>query len=99
MVVSEDEDYEFTAGANRALVANFIAVPAMELKEAQEPDELDVEWPEASDGWVLEESCDLVTWTASTVPVSTGGGRKRAKVSTLPGSPCFFRLSKVMVAP
>jgi Divergent InlB B-repeat domain/Putative Ig domain len=92
--VSTKEDYKFTAGVNRALVANFLAIPASGIHETENPDELEFEWPEVNDGWVLQESTDMVTWVNSTREVIISGGMRRARISTLDVPGVFFRLVK-----
>jgi hypothetical protein len=92
--VNTDRDYEFDAAVNRTLVANFVELPAAGMKETEDPDEVEFEWPEASDGWILQESTDMVNWVNSTRPVSIGGGKKRSRASKTVNPHLFFRLVK-----
>ncbi len=92
--VNTDEDYQFTASVNRTLVANFIEIPATGIHETENEDEIEFEWPETADGWVLQESTDLRTWVNSTRPINLSGGKKRTRVSTLNVPGVFFRLAK-----
>jgi hypothetical protein len=92
--VNTDRDYEFDAAVDRTLVANFVELPAAGMKETEDPDEVEFEWPEASDGWILQESTDMVNWVNSTRPVSIGGGKKRSRASKTVNPHLFFRLVK-----
>jgi len=92
--VSTDKDYQFKAAVNRVLVANFVAVPVTGMKQTENPDEEEFEWPELSDGWVLQESSDLVNWFNSTRPVTTSGGKKKSRVNKVANPKLFFRLVK-----
>lgn len=92
--VNTDTDYQFTASANRTLVANFIVIPVTGIHETENENEMEFEWPETSDGWVLQESTDLSTWVNSTRPINLSGGKKRTRVSTLNVPGIYFRLVK-----
>jgi hypothetical protein len=92
--VNTDRDYEFDAAVNRTLVANFVELPAAGMKETEDPDEVEFEWPEASDGWILQESTDMVNWVNSTRPVNVGGGKKKSRVNRVANPKLFFRLVK-----
>ncbi|MDZ4402281.1 putative Ig domain-containing protein [Prosthecobacter sp.] len=92
--VNTDKDYQFDAAVNRTLVANFVEVPATGMKETEDPDEVELEWPEASDGWILQESSDMVNWVNSTRPVNIGGGKKKSRVNKIVNPKLFFRLVK-----
>jgi hypothetical protein len=92
--VSTDKDYQFPASVGRSLVAHFILLPVNQIHETEDPDEMEFEWPETSDGWVLQESTDLIHWVNSTRPVSIAGGKKRARVNTIQVPGVFFRLVK-----
>jgi len=92
--VSTDTDHQFTASVNRTLVANFILIPATGVHETENEDEMEFEWPETADGWVLQESTDLVNWVNSTRQITISGGKKRARISTLNVPGVFFRLVK-----
>jgi hypothetical protein len=90
--VNTDKDYPFTASVSRTLVANFIFIPATVFHGTENENEMEFEWPETADGWVLQESTDLSRWVNSTRPISLGGGKKRTRVSTLNVPGVFFRL-------
>ncbi len=92
--VNTDKDYEFDASADRALVAHFLELPAAGVRETEDPDEVEFEWPEASDGWILQESADMVNWVNSTRPVNIGGGKKHSRVNRIVNPHLFFRLVK-----
>ncbi len=92
--VNTDTDYQFTASANRTLVANFILIPATGMHQTENEDEMEFEWPETANGWVLQESTDLINWVNSTRQVNISGGKKRARISTLNVPGVFFRLVK-----
>jgi hypothetical protein len=94
VAVNTDEDYQFTASVNRALVANFIKIPVTGIHETENENEIEFEWPETADGWVLQESTDLTRWADSTRPIHLSGGKKRTRVSTLDIPGVFFRLTK-----
>jgi hypothetical protein len=79
---------------NRVLVAHFVELPVAGMKETEDPNEVEFEWPEASDGWILQESTDMVNWVNSTRPVSVGGGKKRSRASKTVNPHLFFRLVK-----
>ncbi len=92
--VNTDTDYQFVASVNRTLVANFIAIPATGFHETENENEMEFEWPETADGWVLQESTDLSKWVNSTRPINLSGGKKRTRVSTLNVPGIYFRLVK-----
>jgi hypothetical protein len=92
--VNTDEDYQFAASASRTLIANFVLIPAHGMKESDNPDELEFEWPANAAGWVLQESTDMATWVNSTRPVTETNGKKRAKVNKQSAPGVFFRLVK-----
>lgn len=90
--VSIDPAYSFTSAADRTLVANFIALPGIELSSAA-PGTLTLSWPDGAAGWLLEESADLVpgNWAESIrIPVIIGS-QKQVTI-TDPAGACFFRL-------
>jgi Divergent InlB B-repeat domain/Putative Ig domain len=90
--VNTDKDYQFTATNSRALVAHFIMIPATGMHETENENEMEFEWPETSDGWVLQESTDLSTWVNSTRPINLSGGKKHVRVNMLNVPGVFFRL-------
>ena len=92
--VNTDKDYQFTASTNRTLVANFILIPATGVHETENEDEMEFEWPETANGWVLQESTDLVNWVNSTRQINISGGKKRTRINTLSVPGVFFRLVK-----
>lgn len=92
--VSTDKDYEFDAAVNRVLVANFVEMPAAGMRETENPDEMEFEWPETSDGWILQESADMVNWVNSTRQVNVSGGKKKSRVNKIASPKLFFRLVK-----
>jgi hypothetical protein len=94
VAVNTDGDYQFTASVNRTLAANFIEIPVTGIHETENENEIEFEWPETADGWVLQESTDLTNWVNSTRPINLSGGKKRTRVSTLNIPGVFFRLSK-----
>ncbi len=89
--VSSDASYTFTSAAPRALTARFAALPKLDAAPAPTPGELLFIWPDTPD-WVLLESADLMTWTASTRTVTTTGGQNSISVQTSEG-PTFFKLA------
>jgi len=90
-VVSTSASYSFTSDANRTLVANFIAQPA--VKTVLSPGSVTVSWPEGASGWVLQECGDLGldAWTNSTRQVTVTGSQKQVTISPVTGM-SFFRL-------
>ena len=92
--VNTDTDYQFTASVSRTLVANFIAIPTTVMHETENEDEMEFEWPETANGWVLQESTDLINWVNSTRQVNISGGKKRTRISKLNVPGAFFRLVK-----
>lgn len=92
--VSTEKKYEFTIESSRTLVANFTVIPVTGIHETENEDEMEFEWPEFSDGWVLQESTDLIHWVNSNRPINLSGGKKRTRVNTLNVPGVFFRLVK-----
>jgi len=92
--VNTDKDYQFAASIARNLVANFVAIPATGMKETENPDEMEFEWPDNASGWVLQESADIVNWVNSVRQVTTGGGKKKSRVNRVVSPHLFFRLVK-----
>jgi uncharacterized repeat protein (TIGR02543 family) len=92
--VSSLRNYSFVMGNSAAtLVANFSELPKAVVAPTITPGEFTVTWPEAAAGYALEESTDLVTWTASPRPVTTSGGQKSVTVAA--GGPnTYFRLKR-----
>ena len=90
--VSTAASYTFTADANRTLVANFIAQPA--LMPVLSPGSVTVSWPAGASGWVLQEnaSMSLGSWTNSTRPETIVNGQKQVTISP-PSGTGFFRLA------
>jgi hypothetical protein len=90
-VVSTSASYSFTSDANRTLMANFIAQPA--VKTVLSPGSVTVSWPEGASGWVLQECGDLGmgAWTNSTRQVTVTGSQKQVTISPVTGM-SFFRL-------
>lgn len=90
--VSTSPLYVFASHGRRALVANFIAQPAVSTSLASGV--ATIWWPAGAAGWVLQESADLGPggWTDSSRPVSIVDGRKQVTVSPLTGIR-FFRLA------
>lgn len=83
----------FTVTAARTLVANFIAVPQMAaVTGVPGSNTMDITWPAASAGWVLEESTDLKNWAPSPRPITTTGDTKKVSITTS-GPGRYFRLS------
>ncbi len=89
--VSSDASYTFTSSAPRALTARFAALPKLDTAPAPTAGELLFTWPDTPD-WVLLESADLKTWTASTRTVTSTGGQNSVSVQTSEGQ-TFFRLA------
>lgn len=91
--VNAPADYVFTVNGARTLVAKFIAVPrVVVVTGAPGSHMMDITWPAAALGWVLEESPDLIDWTPSALPVTTTGDTNKVSVNTsAPGR--YFRLS------
>ena len=84
----------FTANADYAFVANFIALPVVSIS-APVGGVFGFSWPESATGWVLQESADLgaASWTTSTLPITTSGGQNQVSVFNAGGNR-FFRLVK-----
>jgi hypothetical protein len=93
-VVNTDTDYQFSASVSRTLVANFIVIPVTGIHETENENEMEFEWPETADGWVLQESTDLSHWVNSTRQITISGGKKHTRVRTLNVPGVFFRLVK-----
>ena len=83
--------YAFVSEVRRALVANFIAQPALTTTIASGM--VTIGWPAGAAGWTLQESPDLSpgSWINSTRPISIVGAQKQVTVSPLTGN-YFFRL-------
>lgn len=92
-LVSGDAEYSFNAADSRVLSAAFIAVPAISLAPSAPGSHiLRLVWPANAAGWILEESADLVHWTASARVPATNGANK--EVSITPTEPKrYFRLA------
>ncbi len=92
-IASSSASYTFTAAANRALIANFLAVPQVTATAgAPGSNTMDITWPATAAGWALEESVDLTIWTPSVRPVVTTSGTMTVSVLTT-GSCRYFRLT------
>jgi hypothetical protein len=90
--VSDSESYTFASSASRSLVANFIALPAMQATRAADGG-LTVSWPAGAAGWVLQEcpNLGLSNWTDSTQSVTVVGSQLQVTVQP-EGGQRFFRL-------
>ena len=90
--VSTSPLYRFASDVRRALVANFIAQPA--LSTTRVSDVVTVSWPAGATGWGLQECLDLMAgnWTDSSLPVAIVGSRKQVTISPANGTR-FFRLA------
>ncbi len=82
----------FDALRDYAFVANFLKIPALTMIYSTTPGQIQLDWPSASTGWVLQESTNLVTWTNSTRAITTGGGQNIVTL-TPAGAGVFFRLA------
>ncbi len=84
----------FDATADFDFVANFIALPLIDLTP-HAPSVFGFAWPESATGWILEESPDLShgSWVPSTQPITTSGGQKQISIPN-PTGRRFFRLAK-----
>ena len=83
----------FPVTATRTLVANFVEVPKIEaVAGVPGSGTMDITWPAAAAGWVLEESADLTNWAPSALPVVTTGDTRKATVPTT-GQGRYFRLA------
>jgi hypothetical protein len=89
--VSTLPSYEFLSDASRALVANFIAQPA--LKTIVTPGSITLCWPAGAAEWRLQERLELGggNWIDSTRPASIVNGKKQVVISP-PAGNCYFRL-------
>lgn len=89
---STARNYTFTVTGDRALVANFMAQPALS-RTVTWPGTLTLSWPAGTMGWVLQESPDLSpeSWHDSTRAEETVNGQKQVSVWLLAGN-AFFRL-------
>ena len=85
--------YSFAVTNPRTLVANFAPLPDVAIApQATTPNSLTISWPAPSNGWILEESADLVNWTPSTRAVTLAGARQSVTVTPV-GPGRYFRLS------
>lgn len=84
----------FTASADYTFVANFIALPVVNIS-APVGGGFGFSWPESATNWVLQESPNLspASWVNSTLPITTSGGQKQIFIPNPTGS-LFFRLVK-----
>ena len=89
--VSTDASYTFTSATRRSLVARFAALPSLQMN-APAPATLRIAWPDGASDWVLEESADLMTWSASTRTITVNGSQKQV-IITPPAGKGFFRLT------
>lgn len=94
-VVGTTPAISFTSSVNRALQANFIALPQVTPESSFVGDATVFSWPAGSTGWVLQESPDLSpgSWVNSTRPITTANGQNQVTVPSSEGG-CFFRLVK-----
>ena len=90
--VSTAAVYAFVSDVRRALVANFIAQPALTTTIASGV--VTIAWPAGASGWTLQESPDLGpgSWINSTRPISIVGAQKQVTVFPPTGN-YFFRLT------
>ena len=87
-LVSLTPIYTFNASGPLTLTANFL--PTLIIEKPAEGNPIMVSWPANADGWVLMESPDLGTWTATTEAVATILNRKI--VVPTPKDKSFFKL-------
>lgn len=94
-IVGTDSAISFTSSVNRAIRANFIALPQVTPQSSIVGDAMIFSWPAGATGWVLQESPDLSpgSWVDSTRPITVVDGQNQVSVP-LPSSGCFFRLVK-----
>ena len=90
--VSTTASYTFTAAGNRALVAVFLKIPALNFTRAASAGSLLLAWPADATGWVLQESADFAMWQDSTRAITTSGAQKSVTMPVASGC-CFFRLA------
>jgi len=92
-VVSTSLSYTFTMSGSRSLVATFAPLPALSINAAATPDTTTtLAWPATAIGWFLQESTDLVTWSASTRAYTNVGGQLTVEITPAGGN-IFFRLA------
>lgn len=87
-LVSLSPTYAFNAVGPLTLTASFL--PNLTIQSSAESNQMTVSWPASADGWVLMESTDLITWTASTDAVTNSLDRKSVKPASK--ERCFFIL-------
>lgn len=90
--VSTNTTYTFSVTAARSLIADFIALPDLQVVPASAGQDLIVCWPVASEGWLLQESSDLVHWVSSVRPATVEGDLKKVSIQPTSGAK-YFRLS------
>ncbi len=90
-VVSTNSSYQFSITVNRSLVANFIPGPPNLRLGSFTANSHTIEWPTNGVPVVLEQSADLVNWTAVNSLVSLVGSNASLTLPTLPGAG-FYRL-------
>jgi hypothetical protein len=90
--VSTSPSYLFPSAANRALLANFIAQPSLQMWRSG-PVSATLAWPAGASGWVLQECDEIVSgvWSNAVRQVDTVGSQKRVNLPRMGGNG-FFRL-------
>ena len=90
-VVSTNSTYQFAIVRNRSLVANFIPGPSNLRLASLSANSHTIEWPTNGVPVILEQSADLVNWTAVNSPISVIGTNASLTLPTVPGAG-FYRL-------
>jgi len=90
--VSVESAYTFPSSASRALVANFTALPSMNVSQSAGA-VLTIVWPAGATGWVLQECTDLSlgNWVDSTRTVTVVGSQNQITIAP-DARQGFFRL-------
>jgi hypothetical protein len=85
--------YQFTVNANRALTANFAAIPVINVIPTSLTGDFSLRWPSSLTAWILQESPDLSpgSWVDSTESITSSDEENQISISNPTGSR-FFRL-------
>jgi len=89
--VSTNSTYQFPVNLNRSLVANFVPAPPNVRISAMSLASHTIEWPTNGVSVLLEETTDLINWTAVNTATSITQSNATVTIPTLPG-PRFYRL-------
>ncbi len=92
VLVNQNNPAIFTPNGSYNFVATFALEPSYQIVISSVGSTVTLTWPSAAVGWTLEESTDLITWTAFTQTITASGGENQVVLLNVTGSR-FFRLA------